>query len=456
MIKLFKHQEDVLKQTEDLNKVAYYLDMGLGKTFVGSEKMIQLDSKVNLVICQKSKIDDWVEHFEKYYPNSIVDNLTTKNGMKHFFEMKWQAENIVPIENIVPLVGVINYELAWRRKELEKLKDFTLMLDESSLIQNSKAKQTKFIINKLQAKNIILLSGTPCSGKYENLWTQAKLLGWGITEKLFLDQYVNFKKIDVGGVPIKIVDKRRPYKNQERLKSKFKDYGAVFMKTDEVFDLPEQNFTKIKVPTTEAYEKFKKEFYVDITLNGCIFEDESDFYGNDATLHVELVGNTTLTQMLYLRQLCGQYNMEKFNALKDLLESTNDRVIVFYNFNDELDRLIQVCESLKKPISQVNGHVKDLKAYENEENSVTLCQYQAASKGLNLQKANKLVYFTPTLSVENYMQSQKRIHRIGQNKPCFYYQLICKGSIEQDIYKALERGVDFTDKLFISSCAKQP
>ena len=47
------------------------------------------------------------------------------------------------------------------------------------------------------------------------------------------------------------------------------------------------------------------------------------------------------------------------------------------------------------------------------------------------------------------MQSQKRIHRIGQGQPCFYYQLICKGSIEQDIYKALERGVDFTDKLFL-------
>ena len=41
--------------------------MGLGKTFVGSEKMLQLDNRVNLVICQKSKVNDWVEHFVKYY-----------------------------------------------------------------------------------------------------------------------------------------------------------------------------------------------------------------------------------------------------------------------------------------------------------------------------------------------------------------------------------------------------
>lgn len=43
MIKLYPHQEEALNQTKDFNRVAYYLDMGLGKTFVGSEKMKQLD-----------------------------------------------------------------------------------------------------------------------------------------------------------------------------------------------------------------------------------------------------------------------------------------------------------------------------------------------------------------------------------------------------------------------------
>ena len=60
VISLYPHQQQALDETAGLNKVAYYLDMGLGKTFVGSEKMKQLGAKVNLVICQKSKIDDWV------------------------------------------------------------------------------------------------------------------------------------------------------------------------------------------------------------------------------------------------------------------------------------------------------------------------------------------------------------------------------------------------------------
>ena len=67
---------------------------------------------------------------------------------------------------------------------------------------------------------------------------------------------------------------------------------------------------------------------------------------------------------------------------------------------------------------------------------------------MNLQKANKIVYFSLPLSVENYMQSKKRINRIGQTKPCFYYHLITKNSIDEKILKALERGVDFTNELF--------
>ena len=57
-MKLFNYQKEILEKTKDQNKVAYWLDMGLGKTFVGSEKLIQLNEKINLVVCQKSKIND--------------------------------------------------------------------------------------------------------------------------------------------------------------------------------------------------------------------------------------------------------------------------------------------------------------------------------------------------------------------------------------------------------------
>ena len=41
--------------------------MGLGKTFIGSERLWENDNPYNLVVCQKSKIADWYKHFREYY-----------------------------------------------------------------------------------------------------------------------------------------------------------------------------------------------------------------------------------------------------------------------------------------------------------------------------------------------------------------------------------------------------
>lgn len=67
-MELFEHQKKALSETEQFNKVGYFLDMGLGKTFVGSEKAIKgFKQNVVLVVCQHSKIDDWVSHFKTNY-----------------------------------------------------------------------------------------------------------------------------------------------------------------------------------------------------------------------------------------------------------------------------------------------------------------------------------------------------------------------------------------------------
>lgn len=438
---LYRHQERALKETEPFDRCAYYLDMGLGKTFVGSEKMWQLNTRVNLVICQKSKIQDWVEHFNQYYEDDYrVLNLTVKADFQTFI-------HIVDDENSGDVVGMINYELAFRRSYLAHITGFTLMLDESSMIQNESAKRSKFILD-MQPQNVILLSGTPIAGKYEKLWSQCRLLGWRITKSRFYDHYVIQDWIvdNDSGFRIPVVV---GYKNVDHLKRKLAEHGAVFMTTDEVMDLPEQQDITIKVPTTPEYRKFLKDCVIDIdTKNLVEFKDDSDFYGTDVTPHAELIGDTALTKRLYARQLCGQYNRAKLDAFRDLLESTSDRLIVFYNFNDELNRLNTIAKQYTRHISVVNGSVKDLTAYEKYTDSITFVQYQAGAMGLNLQKANKIVYFTLTDKSELFEQSKKRIHRIGQNKTCFYYYLLCRNSIEIDILDTLKLRKDYTDALF--------
>ena len=412
---LYPHQARSLDHTYKFNRCAYYLDMGLGKTFVGSEKMHLLGKDVNLIVCQKSKVQDWVDHIVKNYPMAVWD-LTNKNDFK-LFRQDCKSRK----------VGIINYDLIWRRPDLLDLKDFTLMLDESSLIGNDTAKRTKFIL-KMKPANVILLSGTPCSGKYENLWTQCKLLGWDISKTKFYNNYIITRQIDVGGFYKDIVV---GYRNVNDLKLELKKHGAIFMKTEEVMGLPDQVDQQICVNKNSYYRSFEKNSYVQIGDN-------------------ELVGDTSLTKLLYMRQICGMYSKEKMQAFKDLIDSTNDRLVVFYNFNNELFQLKEIVGN-SRPISTINGQTKDLSAYEESDNSITFVQYQAGAMGLNLQKANKIIYFTLPLGKGSsglWEQSKKRIHRIGQSKTCFYYYLLVKDSIEEWNLSLLREGKELTDALF--------
>lgn len=439
------HQQKALDLTEGHNRVAYYLDMGLGKTFVGSEKMYLLNNDINLIICQKSKIDDWIEHFNTYYPDYSIFDLTKKNQAVRFREL---IETDKFYDYDVQIVGVINYDLAFRRPYIAHIHNFTLVLDESSLISNEGAKRSKFVLN-LNPESVVLLSGTPIAGKYERLWSQCKLLGWDISKKAFWKSYVDTEWVEQGEFKREVVV---GYKNVAHLKKKLAEHGVVFMKTNEVITLPEQVEQNIFVKPTKEYRYFMKNSYLLLdTVNLCQFKDDSDYYGEDVTPRVELIGDNSLTKILYARQLCGQYHREKLEAFKDLLESTDDRLIVFYNFNEELTRLRKICESLDREVSFVNGSGRSMYAYECVQNSVTFIQYQAGAMGGNYQKANKVIYFTLPLgkgSSDLWGQSKKRIHRIGQKNTCFYYYLLVRGSFEEKNFAALKEGKDLTDDLF--------
>lgn len=132
-----------------------------------------------MVICQNSKVSDWSEHFEQFYENKVFA-ITNVKILQNY--LKYTGKK----------VAVINYEKTYREnyEELLKLENFTLIIDESSVLGNSKTNISR-TVQKLKFKNLILLSGTPTSGKYEKLWTQLNLLGWEIKENKFYDQFLN-------------------------------------------------------------------------------------------------------------------------------------------------------------------------------------------------------------------------------------------------------------------------
>jgi SNF2 family DNA or RNA helicase len=233
--------------------------------------------------------------------------------------------------------------------------------------------------------------------------------------------------VDFGGFLQQVVT---GYKNVDHLKKKLAEHGAVFLKTEEVLNLPEQIEQTIMLKRSPQYNQFMRDGYLDL---------------KDGT---EMFGDSTLTKMLYGRQLCGQYHQGKLDAFRDILNSTEDNLVVFYNYNGELDVLTKIAlEEGRKP-GAVNGHQKDTV----EGRDILFVQYQAGAYGLNLQGfSNRIIYFTLPLgrgSCDLWEQSKKRIHRIGQDKTCFYYYLLVQNSIETKNLEHLKEGKDYTNILF--------
>lgn len=413
--RLYPHQVKTLAELYNYNKCAMYLDMGLGKSATGAVKATSYKKPV-LIICPKSVIPQWEDTFADWCKDYYVYNLTNKKQLQAFINDTQDLK-----------MGVINYESAWRKSELLKLKNYTLILDESQAISNPTSKQSRGIC-KLKFDNLVLLSGTPCSNaRYDKLYTQLKLLGLHMNKRAYEDRYCNFFDMEKGGVKFRVLSKHSPYKNVDELKNTMYELGTVFMRTDEVIDLPEQRFIDVQIKPSKYYNMFVKDGYIDC---------------GDA----EYISSSPATDMLYLRQLCN--SKEKIEALKTLIESTEDRLIIFYNFNCELKLLVQLVSKLKRPISFINGTEKNLNCYHNYDNSITFVQFQSGSSGVNLQKANKIIYYSPPVKSDFYEQSKKRIHRIGQSSKCCYWKLITSNSIEQKIYNTLDLKRDYTEELF--------
>lgn len=428
-MELLPFQKEALELAKPFNRCAFYYGLGLGKTYMGAEKLMNFSNPHKFIVCQKSKVSDWVTHITQHY-NSVTNVLNLRCPK--------QLTKLNELDRSVGFVAIVNYDMLSKLDNTLKkyAGDMALLLDESSLIKNEKAKRTKIILNAVTSQ-ICLLSGTPVGGKYEELLTQANLLGWNISRKEFDDRYIIFTDKAVRGVPfpIKVVV---GYKNVEELKRKFKEHGALFKTADEVINLPAYVDTDICVAPPKAYK--------DMLKDGVAVVKSVDG-NNTLDQYVTFSASTPLAKLSYLRQLSSAYSEDKFAAFKDLLESTEDRVIVFYNFWGEFIRIANACKSLNRPLSYVNGKGSDLTNYRCCSNSVTAIQYQSGAMGLNLQQANKTVFYSPTESYELYEQARGRTRRMGQNQTCFYWRMI-SSDIERRIYKALALKQDYTLELF--------
>ena len=134
-------------------------------------------------------------------------------------------------------------------------------------------------------------------------------------------------------------------------------------------------------------------------------------------------------------------------ALMELLEKTN-RAIIFYNFDYELDILLNLNLSEDISIAQWNGHKHQ--PVPDTEKWIYLVQYTAGAEGWNCIKTDTIIFYSQNYSYKIMQQSSGRIDRL--NTPysdLYYYHLKSRSGIDLAISKALSEKKQFNESKWV-------
>lgn len=419
-MKLLDFQQKLLDERYQ-NSMALFMQMGTGKTYMGAGAFERSGCKKLLIICLVSKIDDWAELLGADMGYNVAK--LNKGKRKNQEALQSDAE-----------VMIVSFESAWRLDGLLKWVNMStyIIVDESHKFKSSTSKIGKFML-KLgkRTKYKAILTGTPQSKGYIDYYTQLTFLDalGGMSLKAFKDKYCVIQDRWYGGrFPVsEIVG----YKNTDEL-DEIIGRKAIFY--DRIGgEVPVESVVKFKVGG--YYKKLKKE-RVHVRSDGSM-----KLYDSKGALYTGLrMGASGIVDGEIL-------NRDRLNWVKDFIEGYDKRVVIFYNYNQERDALVDALGDY--PVSEYSGRVKNLDNFLRDERGVVLANYGSASTGINeLVVANMVIMFSLPSNYIDFAQAKKRIDRIGQSRVPMYYYLMAEGTVEVAIYNSLVRGQDFDDRLF--------
>lgn len=140
------------------------------------------------------------------------------------------------------------------------------------------------------------------------------------------------------------------------------------------------------------------------------------------------------------------YDPRRVNAVRKLMEQ-HPRLIVFYTYNYELERLRELNDSWSDlyEVAEWNGHLKQ--PIPESENWVYLVQYSSGAEGWNCTSTDAMVFYSLTYSYKQYEQAQGRIDRLNTwFDNLHYYTLTSYSIIDRAVKKALMAKKDFNER----------
>ncbi|MBC2714501.1 MAG: DEAD/DEAH box helicase [Desulfobacteraceae bacterium] len=420
-------------------------DMGLGKTVQVLAFLSTLKKKnthASLLIIPASLISNWISEIEKFFPDirwmaAHPHYLSADNSLQSPHELNNQD------------LVMTTYALAQKYEWLTDYQWNYVILDEAQAIKNPATKQTR-AVKKLNARNRIIMSGTPVENRISDLWSLFDFLNPGLLGNK--TEFAQFAK----------QLKKNP-KGYARLRKLVSPYVLRRLKTDKsvISDLPE----KVEMKTYAGLSKKQ------VVLYKKAVADLEKFIKNTDGIQRKGV---VLSSLMKFKQLCNhpdqfsgtgmfsENDSGKFQRLKEICETIyekRERVLVFTQFKE-------MCEPLKDFLETIfnrNGLVfhgsvavgkrkKIINQFQSDDYyPFMILSLKAGGVGLNLTKANHVVHFDRwwNPAVEN--QATDRVFRIGQKKNVVVHKFVTKGTIEEKIDQMLEDKKELSDKVISPS-----
>lgn len=156
-----------------------------------------------------------------------------------------------------------------------------------------------------------------------------------------------------------------------------------------------------------------------------------------------MIGASSLCYVL--RRICNE-DPSRANAIIDIFEKRR-RIIVFYNFDYELEILKNIDYGEDAAIAEWNGHAHQ--EVPTSEKWVYLVQYNAGAEGWNCITTDTVIFYSQNYSYKTLEQAMGRIDRLTTPfKDLYYYHLKSKSSIDLAIGRALSEKKDFNEGRF--------
>ena len=446
--KPYEHQRNALNDSAEKTEWAYFMEMGTGKTKVTIDNIayLYLQRKITsvLIIAPKSVYTNWESEIETHMPDVLKYKIYKWNidKPKDYFKMDESPDLKIFLINVEALSTKRGYQACVEYLLKNKLN--FVALDESTTIKNRSAKRTKNILSLAKVSHIKrILTGSPITKSPLDLFTQCaflspELLGFH-SYLAFRNRYAEMTDIPVGSG--RYISIPKYYKRLDELEEKMKSF-ATRIRKDQCLDLKpkvrSKRYIELEGDGKKIYERLKHHALA-------IVEDSTISFSNK------------LTEIIKLHQVCNgftknddgeimQLHKSKLNALDEILEETDGKVIIWanylYNIHEIKDFLTKkygedstVCIYGAVDVEDRQDAVKRIQ--EDEKTRFLVANPTTGGFGLTLTACNTVIYFSNNYNLEVRMQSEDRAHRLGQKGTVVYIDIVARGTLDEAIMKSL-------------------